>query len=45
MSLEHAKVMTMLIRRQLKQYEEQSGTTINVPMAVYRGLGISPEDW
>jgi hypothetical protein len=45
MSLEHAKVMAMIIRRQLKRYEDEAGAPINMPMAVYRGLGISPEDW
>lgn len=45
MSLEHAKVMTMLLRRQLKRYEEESGAPINIPMRVYTGLGISVEDW
>lgn len=45
MSLEHAKVMTMLLKRQLKRYEEEMGAAINIPMKVYHSLGISPEDW
>lgn len=45
MSLEHAKVMTMILRRQLKHYEREAGLSIDVPMSVYTGLGVSPEDW
>lgn len=45
MSLEHAKVMALLLRRQLKRYEEETGAIINIPMRLYNGLGISPEDW
>jgi hypothetical protein len=46
MSLEHAKVMAILLRRQLKQYEEQLGTEIALPVQVYQQLGVSAkEDW
>jgi hypothetical protein len=45
MSLEHVKVMAMLLKRQLKAFEEQAATTINIPRAVSNGLGLSPEDW
>jgi len=45
MSLEHVKVMTMLLKRQTKAFEEQTGATINIPRAVYNGLGLSQEDW
>lgn len=46
MSLEHAKIMTMLMRRQLKQYEEQLGQPIPIMAQVYQQLGISPkEEW
>jgi hypothetical protein len=31
MSLEHAKVMAMLLKRNLKAFEEQAGVAINVP--------------
>lgn len=44
-SLEHAKIIAMLLKRQLKQYEEQSGTKIEIPSDVYRGLGVAEEDW
>ncbi len=45
MSLEHAKVVAMLLRKQLKQYEEDSGTKIAIPARVYSGLGVAEEDW
>lgn len=45
MSLEHAKIMSMLMRRQLKDYERGTGTTIEIPMNVFTGLGVSIEDW
>jgi hypothetical protein len=45
MSLEHVKVMIMLLKRQAKAFEEQTGTTVNIPRAVYNGLGLSQEDW
>jgi hypothetical protein len=44
MSLEHAKVMAMILRRQLKRYEEEMAP-INIPMKLSANLGISPEDW
>ncbi len=45
MSLEHLKVMTMLLKRQLKAYEEQTGMPINIPRVVYNAVGLSGEDW
>ena len=45
MSLHHAKVIAMLLRRQLKQYEEQTGTDIQIPQNLYASLGIAEEDW
>lgn len=46
MSPEHAKVMAMLLRRQLKNYEQDSGTVINLPADLYAKLGlVSFEDW
>lgn len=45
MSLEHIKVMTMILKRQVKAFEEQAGITINIPRVVQNGLGISQEDW
>ncbi len=45
MSPEHAKVVAMILKRQLKNYESQSGTTINLPQELYGKLGLPPEDW
>src|SRR5262245_5614532 len=46
MSLEHAKVMAIILRKQLKQFEEQLGAEVPLPLAVYQQLGVSPkEDW
>lgn len=45
MSLEHVKVMTMLLKRQIKAFEEQTGVSINIPRQVFNGLGLSQEDW
>ena len=45
MSLEHAKVMAMILRRQLKAFEEQTGAVINIPRQIYNSVGLSPEDW
>ena len=46
MSPEHAKVMAIILRRQLKQFEEQLGQAIPLPAQVYQQLGLHPkEDW
>ena len=46
MSLEHAKVMAIILKKQLKQFEEQLGAEIALPQQVYQQLGVSPkEDW
>jgi hypothetical protein len=37
MSLEHMKVMAMLIKRQLKAYEEQAAAPINIPRQDHLG--------
>ncbi len=44
-SLEHAKIVAMLLRKQLKQYEFASKIEIRVPNEVYSGLGIDSGDW
>ena len=44
MSLEHAKVVAMLLRKQLKQYERENGT-IPLPPGLYTSLGVAQEDW
>jgi hypothetical protein len=46
MSLEHAKVMTILLRRHLKNFEQQMGTDIPMFPQLSTQLGISrTEDW
>jgi hypothetical protein len=46
MSLEHAKVMAILLRKQIKNYEAQAGVDIQIPNQLYQQLGISrQEDW
>ena len=46
MSPEHAKVMAIILRKQLKQFEQQLGQEIALPHQVFQQLGVSPkEDW
>lgn len=45
MSLEHAKVMAMIMRRTLKEYERGTGCTINLPAKLFNEMGLSLEDW
>lgn len=46
MSLEHAKVLAMMLRKQLKNFEEQMGDDIPLHPQLYQQLGLSKmEDW
>lgn len=45
MSLEHLKMMTFLLRRQVMNYERNAGVRIQLPQAVLNGLRIGREDW
>ena len=45
MSLEHLKLMTFLLRRQLLQFEQQSGVRVQVSQDVLNQLRIGREDW
>ena len=45
MSLEHLKLMTFVLRRQIMHHEQQTGVNIQVPTQVLDSLSISPEDW
>lgn len=46
MSLEHAKVAAILLRKVLKQHEDQQNAKIPIHPSVCQSLGISPnEDW
>jgi hypothetical protein len=44
-SLEHAKILAMILRKQIKQYEFASKIEIKVPDAVYQQLGLDSSDW
>lgn len=45
MSLEHLKVMTYLMRRQLLEFERTTGVQVPVAREVLNQLRIGPEDW
>ncbi len=45
MSLEHLKVMIMVLRKNLKGYEQQSGVSVELPFDMLNNLGMSKEDW
>ena len=45
MSPEHAKIVGMMLTRQIRDYERQSGIKIAIPSQVYAQLGIAEEDW
>ena len=46
MSLEHAKVMAILLKKVLKNHEEAQGSPIVLHPQIYASMGISPtEDW
>lgn len=44
MSLEHLKVMTMVLRKSLRSWESQTGE-VNIPFEVLNAAGLSKEDW
>ena len=45
MSNEHLKVMAVMIVRQIKKMEQDTGVTVDVDPRVLNGLDIAPEDW
>jgi len=45
MSNEHLKVMAMVIVRQVKKMERETGVRIDVDSRVLNGLNIAREDW
>ena len=45
MSLEHLKLMTFVLRREIMNHEQRAGLTIQIPTQVLHSLGISIEDW
>ncbi len=44
-SPQHAKIIAMMLRQHLKEYERETGAEIMLPMEVYRDIGRGPEDW
>lgn len=45
MSLEHLKVITFILHRQLLEHQAQTGTDIPIPAQVLNALQIGLEDW
>ena len=46
MSVEHAKVLAILLKKQVKVYEQQLGTEVPLHPQLYTQLGLSrTEDW
>ena len=44
-SLEHAKILAMLLRKQIKTYEINTGIEIKLPSDIYTGLKLDENDW
>ncbi len=44
-SHETAKALSMMLRKQLKQYEKDSRTLITIPEPVMKNLGLEPYEW
>lgn len=45
MSIEHLKVMTYILRRQVITYERQLGVRVPLPVELLNNLRIGREDW
>lgn len=45
MSLEHFKMMTFIMKRQVDEIESQLGIDIPLPVQLMNALRIAPEDW
>ena len=45
MSPQYAKVLALMLRRNLKNFERESGVTLMIPQNVIQQLGIPMEDW
>ena len=45
MSNEHLKAMAMIIVRQIKRMESETGVRCDIDRRVLNSMGISPEDW
>ncbi|MCK4273449.1 MAG: hypothetical protein KAW90_01055 [Dehalococcoidales bacterium] len=45
MSIEHLKLMTMIIVKQVKKMESDTGIKIALDKRVLNSIGIPPDDW
>jgi hypothetical protein len=45
MSLEHLKVMVMVLKKNLRGYEQRTGITVELPFDMLNQMGLSKEDW
>ena len=45
MSPEHAKIMAMMLIKQLRAHERDNGISIAIPSSIYTHLGLAEEDW
>lgn len=45
MSLEHAKVMAMILKKQIKLYEQQNETQVAIPKKFLEALDLQDETW
>ena len=45
MSIEHLKVMTFMLRRQIMVVERDTGVKVEIPVQALNNLRISLEDW
>ena len=45
MSIEHLKLMAMIIVKQVKKMESDTGIKIAIDKRVLNGLSIAPDDW
>ena len=45
MSVEHLKVMTFILHRQITKAEQQTGMVIQIPGQVLNSLQIARDDW
>lgn len=44
-SLEHLKVMSFILHRQVIAHERETGASVAIPVSVLNELHIGPEDW
>lgn len=45
MSLEHAKIMAMILKKQIKIYESQNETEVAIPKQILEALDLKNEKW